>query len=64
MEVIYVLCYKAILEAVWLKKFITNFNTIESISKPLTFYYNNVTTISFSLNNKNFAYKKHFDVKY
>ena len=37
---------------------------MESIFRPLNIYYNNTTTVNFSLNNKSFACIKHFNIKY
>ena len=50
--------------AIWLKNFISKFNLIESILKPLIIYCDNTAIMNFSQNNKNFAGTKHFDIKY
>ena len=64
MEAEYVTCYEATWEAVWLKNFISRFNIVESILKPLTIYCDNIAAVSFSQNNKISAHTKHFDIKY
>ena len=46
------------------KEFYLWIHLLEGILKPLAIYYNNTIPIIFSHNNKNFAYIKHFDVKY
>ena len=64
METEYVSCYEATQEAIWLRNFISEFCLIESISRPLTIYYDNTIAMSFSQNNKTSTCTKHFDVKY
>ena len=46
------------------KNFIVGYNIVMTISRPLTIYFNNTTTMNFSLNNKSSTCTKHFDMKY
>ena len=64
MEAEYVACYKATCEVICLRNFISSFEIVESIARPLTIYCDNTTTVSFFHNNKSFTRTKHFDVKY
>ena len=64
MEAEYVACYEATKEAIWLRNLISGFPIVESISRPLTIYCDNIATIVFSQNNNSSARTKHFDVKY
>ena len=65
MKVEYVTFYETNHETIWLRKFIDDFNIVDSILRPLTIYCNDIVDTNFSLNNKSFAYKKYFDdVKY
>ena len=63
MEAEYVACYEPTKEVIWLRNLISGFPIIESISRPLTIYYDKIATVVFSLNNKSFSCMKHFDVK-
>ena len=63
MEAEYVACYEATCEPIWLRNFISNFEIVENITRPLTIYCNNTTTVSFSHNNKSSTRARHFDVK-
>ena len=60
----YVTCYTATHEVIWLRNFIIVFNIVESISRPLTNYLDNIATKNFSLNNKSYTSIMHFDMKY
>ena len=64
MEAEYVACFEATRQAIWLRNFISEFGVVESISRPLTIYYDNSAVVSFSQNNKNSKRLKHFDTKY
>jgi hypothetical protein len=48
----------------WLKNFIPSLRVIESISKPLTIYYDNKAASFFSHNNKSSGTSKHIDLRY
>jgi hypothetical protein len=60
----FIACYKALGQAMWLKNFILSLKVIDSISKPLTIYYNNKVVVFFSHNNKSSGADKHIDLRY
>jgi hypothetical protein len=47
-----------------LKIFIPSLRVIDSISKPLTIYYDNKAAVFFSHNNKSSGASKHIDLRY
>lgn len=57
-------CYGATVQAVWLKNFISGLKVVDSISRPITFYYDNSAAVFFSKNNKSSGGSKHIDIKY
>jgi hypothetical protein len=60
----FIACYEVLEQAIWLKSFIPGLRVIDSISKPLTIYYDNKTTIFFSHNNKSSDASKHINLRY
>jgi hypothetical protein len=60
----FITCYEALGHAMWLKNLIPGLIVIDSISKPLTIYYDNNATIFFSHNNKSSGASKHIDLRY
>jgi hypothetical protein len=60
----FIACYEVLGWAMWLKIFIPGLRVIDSISKPLTTYCDNKTTIFFSHNNKSSDASKHIDLMY
>jgi hypothetical protein len=54
----------AVRQAVWLKKFVPRLRVVDNISRPLTIYCDNKSTIFFSSNNKSSDSPKHIDIKY
>jgi hypothetical protein len=64
MQAEFVACYEATGQAAWLKNFIPRLRVIDSISKPLTLYYDNQPTVIYSSNNKLSGAAKHIDIKY
>ena len=64
MEAEYVACYEATCQAMWLKKLFFGFHIVESISKPLVIYCDNIAAVHFSQNNRSATRSKHFDIKY
>ena len=63
MEAEYVACYEATCQAVWLKKFVSGFQIVESISMPLVIYCDNIATVHLSQNSRSSTRSKHFDIK-
>jgi hypothetical protein len=60
----FIACYEVLEQAIWLKSFIPGLRVIDSISKPLTIYYDNKATIFFSHNNKSSDASKHINLRY
>ena len=56
--------YEATCHAIWLRNFISTLEVNHSISKPLQFFYDNSTTVSFSRNTRSTSFSKHIDVKF
>jgi hypothetical protein len=56
-------CYMAIGQAVWLKKVVPRLRVVDNISRPLTIYCDNKSTVFFS-SNKSSDVAKHIDIKY
>nr|KYP45353.1 Copia protein [Cajanus cajan] len=63
-ETKYVACYEATCQAVWLKNLIYGFHIVESISRPLVIYCDNIAAVHFSQNNRSSTRSKHFDIKF
>jgi hypothetical protein len=57
-------CYMVVGQAVWLKKFVPGLRVVNSISRPLTLYCYNKSTVFFLSNNKSSDAAKHIDIKY
>ena len=49
---------------VWLKSFIFELRIVDSISKPLKLYCDNLAAVFMAKNNKRGSRTKHFDIKY
>ena len=64
MEAKYMACYEATCHAIWLRNFISSLEVVHSTSRPLTLFYDNFITISFSRNTKSTSHSKHIDVKF
>jgi hypothetical protein len=64
MEAEFIACFEATSQAKWLRNFITGLQVVDSISKPLRIYCDNLATIFFSKNNKSGSRTKHIDIKY
>ena len=52
MEAEFIACFEATSHAKWLRNFITRLQVVDSLSKPLQIYCNNLAAIFFSKNNK------------
>ena len=64
MEVELVACFKATIHALWLRKFISRLEVVDTIAKPLKIYCDNSTIVFFSKNNKYLRGAKHMELKY
>ena len=63
MEAEYVARYEATCHAIWLPNFISAFEIVHSIYRPLKLLYDNSVAVSFSRNNRSTSRSKHIDVK-
>ena len=64
MEVEFVACFEGTIQANWLQNFISGFEIIDSIVRPLKMYGDNSATVFFSKNDKYSTYAKHMKLKY
>jgi len=64
MEVEFVSCFEATIQANWLRNFISGLGVVDSISKPLNIYCYNSVAIFFSKNDKYSKGAKHMELKY
>ena len=60
----FVASYEAIGQAMWLKNFIPGLRVVDSISKPLTLYCDNIAAVIYASNNKSSNAAKNIDIKY
>jgi hypothetical protein len=63
MQAEFLSCYMAIGQAVRLKKVVPRLRVVDNISRPLTIYCDNKSTVFF-LSNKSSDAAKHIDIKY
>ena len=52
MEVEFVSCFEAISHGIWLKSFIVGLKVVDSISRPLRIYCDNLAVVFMAKNNK------------
>jgi len=64
MEVEFVACFVATIQALWLQNFTLGFGIVDNIVRPLRIYYVNFTVVFFSKNDKYSKGAKHMDLKY
>jgi hypothetical protein len=64
MQAEFLSCYMAVGQVVWLRKFVPKLRVVDSISRPLTLYYDNKSTVFFLSNNKSSDAAKHINIKY
>jgi hypothetical protein len=64
MEAKFVSYFEATLHDVWLKSFIYGLKIVDSISKPLRMYCDNLVVAFMAKNNKSGSRNKHIDIKY
>lgn len=60
----YVACYEASVQGTWLRNFISQFDALDFISKPITIYCDNEATTIFSKHDRITEGSKHIDLKY
>jgi hypothetical protein len=58
----FVACYKAMGQAMWLKKFVSSLRVIDSIERPLKLYCNNEPAILYAPINKKIKTAKHINI--
>ena len=64
MKVEFIAYYEATIQELWLRNFISELGVVDTITKPLKIYYDNIATIFFSKNDKYFRGAKHMELKY
>jgi len=64
MEAEFVACFEAIVQANWLRNFISGLRVVDSIAKPLKIYCYNSAIVFFSKNDKYSKGAKHMELKY
>ena len=64
MEDEFVTCFKARIQANWLRNFISRLEIVDSIAMPLKMYCDNSAAVFFSKNDKYSKGAKHMELKY
>nr|CAN74165.1 hypothetical protein VITISV_026445 [Vitis vinifera] len=64
MEAEFISCFEATSHGVWLKSFISGLRVMDSISRPLSIYCDNLAAVFMAKNNKSGSRSKHIDIKY
>ncbi|KAG9447193.1 hypothetical protein H6P81_013321 [Aristolochia fimbriata] len=64
MEAEFISCFEATSQAMWLKSFIVELRQVDSISRPLQVYCDNLVAMFMAQNNKSGSRSKHIDIKY
>ena len=64
MEAEFICCSEATSHGVWLKSFIFGLRIMDSISRPLSIYCDNLATVFMAKNNKSGSRSKQIDIKY
>ena len=64
MEAEFVSCFEASSQGIWLKNFITGLKIVDSISRPIKMYCDNIAAVFLAKNNKSGSRSKHIDIKY
>ena len=64
MEAEFMACFEAMVQAKWLRNFISRLGIVDSIARPLKIYCDNSTTVFFSKNDKYSKGAKHMELKY
>ena len=64
MEAEFVACFEATIQALWLRNFVSRFNLVDNIEKPLRIYCDNSAAVFFSKNDKYSKGAKHMNLKF
>ena len=64
MEAEFVSCFEVTSQGVWLKSLIFGLRVIDSISRPLSIFYDNSAAMFLAKNNKSESRSKHINIKY
>ena len=64
MEAEFVSCFETTSHGVWMKSFISRLRIVDSISRPLKIFCDNLATVFLAKNNKSEIRSKHNDLKY
>ena len=64
MEAEFVACFEAMVQAKWLRNFISGLGIVDSIARPLKIYCDNSAAVFFSKNDKYSKGAKHMELKY
>ena len=64
MEAEFVACFEVIVQANWLRNFVSGLGIVDSIAKPLRIYCDNSATVFFFKNDKYSKGAKHMELKY
>ena len=64
MEAEFVACHEATTQALLLRNFIIGLKIVDSISRPLKIFCDNLAAVFFSKNNKSGSQSKHIKIKY
>ncbi|GMI94837.1 hypothetical protein HRI_003153000 [Hibiscus trionum] len=64
MEVEFVSCFEATSHGIWLKSFVSGLRLVDSISKQLRIYCDNLDVVFMAKNNKSGSRSKHINIKY
>ena len=64
MEAKYVACSVTVQEAGWLRRFLNDLEIVTGLRRPVTTYYDNEATISFTKDAKYHSKSKHIETKY
>ena len=64
MEAEFVSCFEAISQGVWLKSFIYGLRVMDSISRPLRIFSDNLAAVFLAKNNNSGSRSKHIEIKY
>ena len=57
-------CFEATIQVLWLRNFVTRFNLVDTISRPMQIYCDNTAAVFFSKNDKYSKGAKHMDLKF
>ena len=60
----FVVCYEAMGQVNWLKKFMPGLKVVDDIHKPLKLYCDNNPAVCYAHNNKSSGAAKHIDINY